>query len=193
MTLTTKEKQIILDTDFLKSKIIVIDKIQRLFEEVRISMSKSIKQSNFSFPIEVDSEIGKIFKGENYNLLPYVTLDYPKLFNKEDVFTFRTMFWWGNFFSATLHISGEYLDIYMDQISQNLPKYLNNNIYICVNDSPWEYHYGNDNYVLLTVNNLDLLKENKFLKLSKKYSLEEYKTLPKLVNEFLNLCIIILS
>ena len=50
----------------------------------------------------------KISKGENYKGLPWLVLDYPRYFNKEDIFAIRTLFWWGNFFSITLHISGKY-------------------------------------------------------------------------------------
>lgn len=193
MNLSSKEEQIIYDTEYLRTKIIVIDKIHQLFEEVRRTINKSINHSNFSFPNDIDSKIGKIFKGENYKMLPYVNLDYPKLFSKENVFAFRTMFLWGHFFSTTLHISGEYLDIYKNQILQNLPNYLNNNLYICVNDNPWEYHYEVDNYVLLTTNNLDLLSNKLFIKISKQFNLEDYKILPKLVEEFFNTSLKILS
>lgn len=193
MELSNKENKIIYDKDFLINKISIIKKIHKHFEIVRRSISSSINNSHFIFPQEVDVKYGKIFKGENYNLLPYVTLDYPKLFSKDDVFTFRTMFWWGNFFSSTLHIGGKYYDLYIDNITKNIKKHLEHNIYVCVNDTPWEYHYDDTNYVLLTSDNLSLLHENKFLKLSIKFKLEDYNNLPKLVEDYFNICLEILS
>lgn len=193
MELSNKEKIIIYDKEFLITKISIIEKIQKQFERIRRSIRSSIIDSNYIFPHEVDINTGKIFKGENYKLLPYVTLDYPKLFNKDDVFTFRTMFWWGNFFSSTLHISGEYYNRYIDSISKNIRNHLDLNIYVCVNDTPWEYHYDDDNYILLTPDNLSLINKSRFIKLSKKFEIEDYKILPTLVNEYFNNCLEILS
>jgi hypothetical protein len=51
---------------------------------------------------------GKISRGENYQLLPYIILDYPSYFSRNNIFAVRTMFWWGNFFSITLHLSGDH-------------------------------------------------------------------------------------
>ena len=50
----------------------------------------------------------KISKGENYRGLPYVMLDYPRLFGREEVLAIRTFFWWGHGFSVTLHLKGGY-------------------------------------------------------------------------------------
>src|ERR1700744_546088 len=50
----------------------------------------------------------KISKGENYKGLPWVMLDYPRVFGREEVFAIRTMFWWGHGFSVTLHLKGKF-------------------------------------------------------------------------------------
>jgi hypothetical protein len=62
----------------------------------------------------------KISKGENYRGLPYVMLDYPRIFGKEDVFAIRTMFWWGHYFSVTLHLKGIYKEIYGPVIARHI-------------------------------------------------------------------------
>ena len=67
----------------------------------------------FNLPEEVLIQSPKISRGENYNGLPYVMLDYPRCFGKEDVFAMRTMFWWGNFFSITWHLKGKYSKEYI--------------------------------------------------------------------------------
>jgi hypothetical protein len=58
----------------------------------------------------------KISKGEQYKGLPWVMLDYPRVFGKEDVFAIRTMFWWGHCFSVALHLKGEYLRSFLPVI-----------------------------------------------------------------------------
>jgi hypothetical protein len=193
MHFTEIEKQIISDTEFLKTKFLIINKIENFFEDLREMLSARIDESTFIFPPDIDTRYGKIFRGENYRLLPLVVLDYPKLFSKDDTFTFRTMFWWGNFFSSTLHLEGKSLTHYRDKIIANLPKYLDEQFYVCVNDTPWEYHYESSNYVLLNLENLHLLHDSKFIKLSKKFKLEHYNDLPNLSSDFLNTILNILS
>lgn len=193
MILTNKEIDIFKDKDFLITKTIVINKVHHLFEEVRSTLKESVSNSSFTFPLEVDTKIGKIFRGENYNMLPYVNLDYPKLFVGNDIFTFRTMFLWGSFFSSTLHLSGKYLDGYKKNILSNLQDYLNEDLYICVNESPWHYHYGTDNYVKLTKNNIQLIENLNFLKLNMKFELNDYNQLPLLANNCLEKCLRIIS
>lgn len=58
----------------------------------------------------------KISRGEQYKGLPWVMLDYPRIFGKEDILAVRTMFWWGHCFSMTLHLKGEYLRAYLPVI-----------------------------------------------------------------------------
>lgn len=58
----------------------------------------------------------KISRGENYQGLPYRILDYPRCFEKEDVFACRSFFWWGHFMSVTLHLKGQYLKTYASQV-----------------------------------------------------------------------------
>jgi len=193
MQFTEKEIQIIADTEFLTRKLVVIGKIQKLFEDTRFSLRNTIEKSEFQFPTKIDKKLGKIFRGENYKSLPYVVLDYPKLYSKTNSFTFRTMFWWGNFFSATLHLEGESVDKFKFKIIQNADQLLNDQIYICINDSPWQYHYEKDNYLLLTKSNLSIIKELKFIKLSKKFNLEQYSYIPALSSNFLNIVLKSLS
>jgi len=58
----------------------------------------------------------KISRGEQYKGLPWVMLDYPRVFGKEDILAIRTMFWWGHYFSVTLHLKGAYLRTYLPVI-----------------------------------------------------------------------------
>jgi hypothetical protein len=127
----------------------------------------------------------KISKGENYKGLPYLILDYPRLFEHENlpdrqagIFAIRTMFWWGNFFSVTLHLSG----VYKKEMEEKLIASYNNikekNYYCCKNEDPWEHHFEEGNYVpVIEMNKNDFEKivcEKSFVKLAKKISLQNW-------------------
>lgn len=141
------------------------------------SYSSILEQAKIA--IDKANRPAKISKGENYNGLPYLVLDFPSVFDKENILSFRTMFWWGNFFSVTLHLQGIYKDTYSSIIIENLLNIDSNGLYICCNETPWHYHYDNGNYI--SVNNLSkeeiisLINNKPFTKLSFKLDLENYK------------------
>ncbi len=193
MQLTEKELLILQDTDFLLTKATVLEKINELLGQTREELKESVENSNFSFPNGIDLLNGKISKGENYKNLPYMVLDYPALFTKETVFAFRTMFWWGNFFSATLHLEGMALNYYRKSITLNLDKLLKKDVYIGVGDTPWQYHYEDDNYTLLNEAHRDFITNCKFLKLSKKIELKEWNDVPKFSTNFFELVLSVLK
>ena len=102
------------------------------------------------------------------------------------------MFYWGNFFSATLHLQGESLDIHRDSISNNFNDLLNKNIYISVGVTPWEYHYGSDNYMPLSEDHRELITTCSFLKLSKKMDINDWQKVPEFASGFFKMILEIL-
>jgi len=185
MEFTDREFQIINDQDFLQTKSTAISKIHELLTEVKFELHKTILHSRINRPLDKKFLAGKISKGENYRGLPYLVLDYPAVFLKDDIFAFRTMFWWGNFFSCSFHLQGKMLELYRNEIIHNISQLANKNIFLCVNQTPWEYHYETDNYKLLSLDDLDLIKSNHFIKLSKRFELGSWKNLPSEANGFL--------
>jgi hypothetical protein len=192
MQLTERELSLIKDTDFLITKSKVLRKVTLLLEDTRNHIKQLIAESGFKFPPELNVESGKVSRGENYLLLPYQVLDFPSLFGRTDVFAFRTMFWWGHYFSCTIHLQGKYLDDLKGSIWENREQLIDKDIFICVGSSPWQYHYGADNYLPYSQAQENVLRDSGFLKLSKKVSLEDWDDLPVEASEFLNLMLSIL-
>lgn len=193
MKLSEYENNIINDKLFLKAKIKIIEKMQLHFEEVRKEIQNKITSSNFNFHKDIDITYGKIFKGENYLQLPYVVLDYPKLFSQDKIFNFRTMFWWGNFFSSTLHLDGIFLDKYYPFILNNYNKFQKRKVFFSISDSPWDYHFNRSNYILFNKNNLVRFTKRDFVKISCKFELNKYDELPNLVSEYFSFLLSVLS
>ena len=193
MQLTEKELLILQDADFLLTKAAVLKKITELFGHTREELKRCVENSNFSFPNGTGLLNGKISKGENYKNLPYMVLDYPTLFSKNSIVAYRTMFWWGNFFSATLHLEGIALYYYRNSIIINLDKLLKKDVYVGVGDTPWQYHYEEDNYSLLNEVHRDFITNSKFLKLSKKIELKKWNDVPEFSTNFFELMLSILK
>jgi hypothetical protein len=193
MDFTEKDLHILEDTDFLLAKSSILKKIYNLLEKTKTRLIKIVEESDFSFPEGTDIVMGKISRGENYKNLPYMVLDYPTLFTNENSFAFRTMFWWGNFFSSTLQLEGRSLNEYRKIIGNNIDKLLDKNIFIGVGETPWEYHYNEDNYLILTKDHIKIINNCNFLKLSKNISLSDWERLPAFASGFLKLMISVLS
>jgi len=88
----------------------------------------------------------KISKGENYQGLPYVMLDYPRLFGREDVLAVRTFFWWGHAFSVTLHLKGEYLAQYRPLLRRHWAELAEAGFHVGISDDEWRHEHVPENY-----------------------------------------------
>lgn len=168
------------DTNFLTAKLRIQKKMQALLERTQKSL-QALPQS-LSFPEQVWEVPPKISRGENYKGLPYLVLDYPRVFQQESQFAYRTMLWWGHGFSCTLQLGGSYWQQYQSAILGKLKALQAQQWWLCVNDTPWEYHYEADNYMpledLLVQEKLQLLAQKPFFKISRRLPLREYRQLP---------------
>ena len=176
--LSTFETELIQNKEWILTKHSIINKVYDLFGELN-EVYKQIANDEKALH-EFYNGNGKISKGENYEGLPYVILDYPALFSKENIFAIRTMFWWGNFFSVTLHMSGEKYILNGDY--SNIHTYLiENNFFICIGESEWQHTFDASNYI--SAKELELYKfreiaNRKFFKISKNLELIKWSEAP---------------
>ena len=174
-----QEQAYLSDTAFLLAKSEITDKIGKLLASLENVLVEEAQPYLSSFPEGTLAKAGKISKGEKYRGLPYMVLDYPRLFTEKSVFAFRNMFWWGHFFSTTLHLQGEVLDGLRAPLLKSATSLSDASWYIGVGESPWEYHYGPDNYK--RCHDLDaatlrhIIEEAPFIKLSKHLPLNQWQ------------------
>src|SRR5580698_8612281 len=92
--LSAHELMIAQDAGLILTKNAIIQKTIGLFSNLAENMQIELVKTKL--PEEIKITEPKISKGENYKGLPYVILDYPRSFGKENIFAIRTFFWWGN-------------------------------------------------------------------------------------------------
>lgn len=121
----------------------------------------------------------KISRGENYNGLPYVILDYPKHFTKDDIFAIRTMFLWGKDFSITLHLKGRYKVFFERTLFENAVLLKQHGWYMQIAGDEWQHHYAAATHQPLAgiaANNWHaLIKDMPFIKLVFYFSLRQWE------------------
>ncbi len=198
VTLSPKELELVNNADWILTKNLIIHKVYNLFSDVA-NKYREDKNKFTSFDSSQLFELApKISRGEQYQQLPYVMLDYPRIFSEQDIFAIRSFFWWGNHCSIHLILKGKYLQQFgnsVDNYFQLFGKYApeTRGWYIGVGEDPWQHHFEKDNYIPiadwngLPVNNLP------FLKLAKKIPLEEWDDINEFMVKHFNRLLSILS
>src|SRR5437762_6528899 len=127
--LSPLEFELMNNSEWILTKNNILKKTQRLLEQVRQNILDYTRLHPDLFPGQVTTVSPKISKGENYRGLPWFMLDYPRYFDKDNIFAIRAMFWWGNFFSTTLHLSGIYKEKYYRAIVDRYEDLCKNEFY----------------------------------------------------------------
>ena len=184
--LSDDELQLVTNTDWILTKRKIIDKVNGLLVLVAANQQRVIENEKAWLPVAVVLSTPKIARGENYLQLPYLLLDYPRCFDAENIFAVRTMFWWGNFFSITLHLSGIYKEKFQQKIIENIGA-VEQDVFICIHENQWQHHFEADNYTAIKELSKealqDMIIEKQFIKLAIKFPLQPWAALPALLNK----------
>src|SRR5882757_4420454 len=172
--LSKEERTLVMDPGWILTKNSIMGKVGALFAELSGQMQERCPPATDGSPLAADGlplnwATPKISRGENYKGLPWVVLDYPRAFGREDVLAIRTLFWWGHYFSVTLHLKGKYKALFLPVIRQRLTLLGEAGFYVGVSDDEWRHELDSDNYQPIR-ESMDTasLEERTFLKLSAK-------------------------
>ena len=186
LMLSAEELQLVSATNWILTKRKIIEDVNIFFANFAEDLKVLVMAEKKWLPHAVTSSTPKIAKGENYLQLPYLILDYPRCFDKENVFAIRTMFWWGNFFSITLHVSGEYKHALKETLLKN-ERLTGSQFYIGVNEDQWQHHFEENNFLALgdltKEQQIKLQAQNDFIKLALKFDLDQWNNMPALLQE----------
>ena len=184
LMLSDVELRFVHDTNWVLTKHRIIAKVYDLFNAQIPVITAEIRNILNSELQSLAAAVPKITRGENYQLLPYVILDYPSVFSKEDIFALRTMFWWGNFVSITLQLAGKYKTRLIDKITAGI-RQDPSRLYICINEDQWAHHFEPANYKKATdmtyAETKAVLQQSGFIKLSLKFELENWNDMGSLL------------
>jgi hypothetical protein len=169
--LTSYEQSLVNDQQLILTKNIILGKVVALLANVSEVYSSYI---NVKTPSEIFKIPSKIARGENYNGLPYVILDYPRNFAKTDMLAIRSFFWWGNYFSIFLMIAGEYKMKIEEKLIVALQSGQLDDWYIQLDDDKWNHYIESTNYQLVANCNFTNFSDFTFIKLAKKIPLHQW-------------------
>ncbi|HSC53122.1 MAG TPA: hypothetical protein VLC98_05880 [Phnomibacter sp.] len=142
LALSSAEWQMAYSTEVILTKNRIIEEVYNLFGELSVAFQKQGEGLKDWKP-ELFAVHPKISRGENYEGMPWVMLDYPREYSKEHGhFAIRCFFWWGHFFSINLQLSGAYLQ----QLHPALQQLQQQQWMVgCTND-PWNLQLPNEQW-----------------------------------------------
>lgn len=167
------------DQDFLLTKRIIDDKVTTLLLSAQQQLISYIKEKDIALPAEVSLSPRKVAKGENYQGLPYWVCDFPASMNKQDLWTFRVVVWWGNEVSMSQILKGKFkeqcnpLPLTSDQ----------EDIFYSAHADPWKLELDTHSSLRFAERNsqkiTDHFQKADFFKLSMSLPLNEINKLPR--------------
>jgi hypothetical protein len=187
LQLSAEELALVRDPGWILTKNSIISKVVALFAGLSEEWRAAWEGNGLGAALAtlVPASEPKISKGENYKGLPYVMLDYPRMFGREDVCAIRTMFWWGHAFSVTLHLKGKYKDLFLPVIRERAAELSAAGFEVGVSDDEWEHAHTPETYRPFADENgrdEDATEEMislPFLKLSARCGLEHWNEAPE--------------
>ncbi len=183
--LSALEMELVNDTEWIFAKQLIIEKVSHILGQLHQDYKKIISNQRALLPELLLRPGGKISKGENYKGLPYMILDYPAVFNKEKIFAIRSMFWWGNFFSISLHLSGEDFKS-ISNIGEAISFLKEKEFSVSVNEEEWQHHFQPSNFTSINKLNsteINNLFQKNFFKIAKKINLASWDLAPQFLTE----------
>lgn len=178
-----------MDTRFILTKNGVLKKVELLLGE----LSERVRQRVVELGLNDTSLFvltPKIARGEQYQNLPWVMMDYPRIFTKADTCAIRCFFWWGHYWTLTLQLAGVYLDQYKHSVQTFVQEHISDgDWYLSVGEEQWQHQLEPTTYLpAISVGQTYWLQERSFLKLVKKIPLEQWDDLlPLLENNVVDL------
>jgi hypothetical protein len=182
--LSEEELILVKDPQVILTKNAVIDKVYQLFGKLSVELQQRIQPMAKELDDVMDIP-PKISRGESYLELPYVILDYPRYFRPYDIFAIRTMFWWGNFFSMTLHLKGNFREHYHQRIIEKFREISELNFFAGIGTDEWEHHFGENNYISVQMIEADewqtLYNARDFTKIALKFPVSDFNEMEKIL------------
>jgi len=143
-----KELRLVNHVEIFQTKPTILKKVEQRLITLQKMLEQEIIRISADLPSGIDLVKNQIARGENHNGFPYLSLDYPQNFSKAEMFTMRTLFWWGHYLGFSLILKGKKLPIYLERLLENHHKKPYNNIYVSLAPDPWEWEIIDENFVL---------------------------------------------
>ncbi|OGW66515.1 MAG: hypothetical protein A3H49_06620 [Nitrospirae bacterium RIFCSPLOWO2_02_FULL_62_14] len=140
--LTPEEIALVADDKFFRAKAAITPKVRAMLEAVHDALKQELAGVPLIAPPGFDPDKCQYVKGEHLEDFPYQYLDFPKHFEGDNKFTFRTLFWWGHHVVFALILEGDGLRSYKQNLINRYGRIADRDLDLCLSPTPWEWKWG---------------------------------------------------
>lgn len=134
-----KDLEMISHVEVFQTKPAILKKVERRLTKLKDAMARELLSCAPQLPPGTDINKGQIARGENHNGFPFLSLDIPQNFSKTEMYTYRTLFWWGHYLGFSLILKGDNLKTYFQRLSTNCNEPSFHDVYLSLAPTPWEW------------------------------------------------------
>ena len=169
------EVKLLNTVDIFLHKPAIMKKAEANLTALKQEVIKTLSQAPHPCPPESDIVKGQIVRGENHKGFPFISLDMPQMFSKSQMFTYRTLFWWGHDLIFSLILKQDNQDPLIEKLIQLKEHPEWEDIQLAITPTPWEWEKDMNNFVPLfgtsDIKIRDTINSVKYIKLCRFYSL----------------------
>jgi hypothetical protein len=138
-----EEIRLVTDPGWILTKNSVMEKVVQMMAALTGEYREIWAEAHIT---AVDPGSPKISRGENYRGLPWVMLDYPRIFGRQEVMAIRTMFWWGHGFIVTLHLKGSYRQLFLPALESHRAELAAAGFRVGISEDEWRHEHAEETY-----------------------------------------------
>ena len=142
-----KDLEMISHVEVFQNKPAILKKIENRLTKLKEAMALELLPCVTQLPSGTNIEKGQIARGENHNGFPFLSLDIPQNFSKTEMYTYRTLFWWGHYLGFSLILKGVKLKTYFQRLAENCSEPTFQNVYLSQAATPWEWRLGQQYFI----------------------------------------------
>jgi hypothetical protein len=139
---TPEEVSLLADEKFFPAKSRIMKKVRDTLELLHAGLKADLAGVELLAPPAFDPSRFQFVKGEHLEHFPYQYLDFPKHFESDDKFTFRSLFWWGHHVVFALILEGDGLLRYKQNLINRYQAIAGRQLNLCLSPTPWEWKRG---------------------------------------------------
>ncbi|MBI4400153.1 MAG: hypothetical protein HY581_00795 [Nitrospirae bacterium] len=139
---TPDELRLVADDQFFLVKARIMKKVRGMLDGVYAGLREELAGVKLLAPPGFDRKKFQFVKGEHLEDFPYQYLDFPKYFEGDDKFTFRTLFWWGHHVVFALILEGPGLLRYKQNLLNRYHVTAGRHLCLSLAPSLWEWRQG---------------------------------------------------
>ena len=169
------EVKLLNTVDIFLYKPAIMKKAEANLTALKQELIKTLSQAPHPCPPESDLVKGQIVRGENHKGFPFISLDMPQMFSKSQMFTYRTLFWWGHDLIFSLILKQENQAPLIEKLIQLKEHPEWKDIQLAIGPTPWEWKKDTNNFIPLfgtsDIKIRNTINSVKYIKLCRFYSL----------------------